>query len=170
MIQDTAAHEVIWKGLRAVFGPRLNIVGEEDVIEEENDWEINDEPEVDALNGYDMPTDLQKLVFSDVVVFIDPVDGTREFVEGRLGACQNLIGISYRGRAVAGVVGLPFTRYCTDLSSILLLSLFLGNPMMNQQYAMEILRQESYLELWVFMMFWYFYFLSPRKIIYTIKS
>ena len=103
MIQDTAAHEVIWKGLRAVFGPRLNIVGEEDVIEEENDWEINDEPEVDALNGYDMPTDLQMLVFSDVVVFIDPVDGTREFVEERLDACQNLIGISYRGRAVLGL-------------------------------------------------------------------
>ena len=59
-----------------------------------------------------------------MVVFIDPVDGTREFVEGRLNACQNLIGISYRGRAVAGVVGLPFTRYGTGLSSILLLFIF----------------------------------------------
>ena len=47
---DTAAQELIWNGLRAVFGPRLNIVGEEDVIEEENDWKIKDKPEVDALN------------------------------------------------------------------------------------------------------------------------
>jgi 3'-phosphoadenosine 5'-phosphosulfate (PAPS) 3'-phosphatase len=116
---DTAAQEMVWNGLRAVFGPRLNIVWEEDVIEEGNDWTIKDGPGVEVLNGYDIPTDLQKLVFSDVVVFIDPVDGTREFVEGRLDACQNLIGISYRGRAVAGVVGLPFTRYCTDLPSIL---------------------------------------------------
>ena len=102
---------MIWNGLRAVFGPRLNIVGEEDVIEVEKDWTIKDEPGEEVLNRYDIPTDLEKLVFSDVVVFIDPVDGTREFVEGRLDACQNLIGISYRGRAVAGVVGLPFTRY-----------------------------------------------------------
>ena len=29
------------------------------------------------------------------------VDGTREFVEGRLGAVQCLIGIAYRGRPVA---------------------------------------------------------------------
>jgi fructose-1,6-bisphosphatase/inositol monophosphatase family enzyme len=36
------------------------------------------------------------------------VDGTREFVEGRLGAVQCLIGIAYRGRPVAGVIGLPF--------------------------------------------------------------
>ena len=64
----------------------------------------------EMLNGYDIPTDLENLVLSDVIVFVDPVDGTREFVEGRLGACQNLIGISYRGRAVAGVVGLPFNR------------------------------------------------------------
>ncbi|KNC70976.1 hypothetical protein SARC_16492, partial [Sphaeroforma arctica JP610] len=44
----------------------------------------------------------------DLCVFIDPVDGTREFVEGRLYACQTLIGISWRGRPVCGVVGLPF--------------------------------------------------------------
>ena len=125
---DTAGQELIWNGLRAVFGPRLTIVGEEDVVEEENEWKIKNEPEVDEFDGYDIPTDLQELVFADVVVFIDPVDGTREFVEGRLGACQNLIGISYRGRAVAGVVGLPFYRYCTDLCSMLLLSSFSRPP------------------------------------------
>lgn len=34
----------------------------------------------------------------------------REFVEGRLEAVQSLLGISYRGRAIAGVVGLPFPQ------------------------------------------------------------
>mmetsp|Transcript_64074 Transcript_64074/g.71761 ORF Transcript_64074/g.71761 Transcript_64074/m.71761 type:complete len:273 (+) Transcript_64074:87-905(+) len=44
----------------------------------------------------------------DVCVFIDPVDGTREFVEGRLLSCQCLIGIALRGKSVGGVMGLPF--------------------------------------------------------------
>ena len=108
---DTAAQEMIWNGLRTVFGPQLNIVGEEDAIEEEEKWKMKEErDDEEALNGYNIPDDLKSLVFSDVIVFIDPVDGTREFVEGRLDASQNLIGISYRGRAVAGVVGLPFYR------------------------------------------------------------
>ena len=46
----------------------------------------------------------------DVCVFVDPVDGTREFVEGRLENCQCLIGISVNGRAVAGAIGLPFPK------------------------------------------------------------
>ena len=33
---------------------------------------------------------------------------SREFVEGRLAAVQVLLGVAYRGRPVAGVVGLPF--------------------------------------------------------------
>ena len=107
---DTAAQELIWNGLRAIFGPKLSIVGKEDAVEEESNWKMMEEIGTEMLNGYDIPTDLENLVFSDVIVFVDPVDGTREFVEGRLGACQNLIGISYRGRAVAGVVGLPFNR------------------------------------------------------------
>ena len=43
-----------------------------------------------------------------VVVLVDPVDGTRELVEGRLQAVQTLVGVAVRGRAVAGAVGLPF--------------------------------------------------------------
>ena len=108
---DTAAQELIWNGLRSVYGPDLNIVGEEDSVDEEANWNMKDDIVTESLNDYHIPADIQQLVFSDIVVFVDPVDGTREFVEGRLSACQNLIGISYRGRALAGVVGLPFTRY-----------------------------------------------------------
>lgn len=44
----------------------------------------------------------------ELTVFVDPVDGTREFVEGRLGAVQTLVGVARRGRAIAGAIGLPF--------------------------------------------------------------
>jgi len=46
----------------------------------------------------------------DVTIFVDPLDGTREFVEGRVQNVQSLIGISVRGLAVAGAIGLPFAR------------------------------------------------------------
>ena len=56
-----------------------------------------------------VPEDLRHpLAARDLCVFVDPVDGTREFVEGRLEAVECLVGVAYRGRAVAGVMGLPF--------------------------------------------------------------
>lgn len=44
-----------------------------------------------------------------MTVYIDPLDGTREFVEGRVLNVQCLIGIIFDGKPVGGVVGLPFT-------------------------------------------------------------
>ena len=56
-----------------------------------------------------VPEDLRRpLAARDLCVFVDPVDGTREFVEGRLEAVECLVGVAHRGRAVAGVMGLPF--------------------------------------------------------------
>ena len=49
------------------------------------------------------------------MVYVDPVDGTREFVEGRLRNCVCLIGVALNGRATAGVIGVPFPR--GDLST-----------------------------------------------------
>ena len=45
---------------------------------------------------------------SQVTLYVDPLDGTREFVEGRYENVSCLIGISIHGRPVAGVIGLPF--------------------------------------------------------------
>ena len=45
---------------------------------------------------------------SDLTLYIDPMDGTREFVEGRLDNVQCLIGITWKGQPIGGVIGLPF--------------------------------------------------------------
>ena len=45
---------------------------------------------------------------ADITLYVDPLDGTREFVEERLQNCQTLVGVAVRGRAVAGAVGIPF--------------------------------------------------------------
>ena len=50
----------------------------------------------------------------DITIFVDPLDGTREFVEGRVWNVQVLVGIAVCGEATAGAVGLPFASGSSD--------------------------------------------------------
>lgn len=137
---DECAQRIIIRGLRQHFGPSLVVVGEEEEEDELDEdvakGEHSTDADTDAVTqaavpdtcgaggglldaaAYHIPPELVSLVLRDVCVFIDPVDGTKEYVDGRLNAVQNLIGVAYRGRAVAGVVGLPFpdaeTRHCFE--------------------------------------------------------
>ena len=51
---------------------------------------------------YEVPLD-------EITVFIDPLDGTREFVEGRLWNVSCLVGIARNSRVVSSAVGRPFS-------------------------------------------------------------
>lgn len=116
-VADRRAQRVILAGLRSEF-PNLDIVGEEDEAEDGKDGEDGDDVaksvgealSMELPGEYVIPGDCASLVLADLCVFVDPVDGTREFVEGRLEACQCLIGVAYRGRPLAGIVGIPFLR------------------------------------------------------------
>ena len=123
---DGAAQEVILYCLRHRWG-NLHIVGEED---EEADAAAatngsdgnndDDQPDVFARYGVPKPEDAalnedilragskHDVPLSSVTIFVDPMDGTREFVEGRLGNVQCLVGIVIDGQPVGGVVALPF--------------------------------------------------------------
>ncbi len=46
----------------------------------------------------------------EIIIFIDPMDGTREFVEGRIQNVQCLIGITINGVPVAGAMGMPMVH------------------------------------------------------------
>ena len=48
-------------------------------------------------------------IFFSRFVFPDPVDGTKEFTEGIKSAVTTLIGIAWKGRPIAGIIGRPFT-------------------------------------------------------------
>jgi len=47
---------------------------------------------------------------NDLVLWVDPLDGTKEFTEGIKEAVTCLIGISYKGRPIAGIVNRPFVN------------------------------------------------------------
>ena len=122
---DGAAQEVILHCLRHRWGADLHIVGEED--EDSSDCNTGQEeqdvfvrygvprPEEDALNEDILTTDSALDVpLSSVTLYVDPMDGTREFVEGRLGNVQCLVGIVVDGKPMGGVVGLPFAGGRTE--------------------------------------------------------
>ncbi len=107
---DTNAQMAIVDALRATW-PGLRIVGEEDEHDATDaaDAAVNPQALRGNLIRADAPDASEwKEPMDALTVFVDPVDGTREFVEGRLGAVQCLIGVACRGRAVAGAIGLPF--------------------------------------------------------------
>lgn len=103
---DGAAQTAIVDALRREWGPALKIVGEED----DGDTVMKKETTSETLRR-DICVDIQEdeqLLIADVTVFVDPLDGTREFVEERLSNCQTLIGVAVRGKAFGGIMGIPF--------------------------------------------------------------
>lgn len=53
---------------------------------------------------------------SDLVVFVDPLDGTSDFVNGHLQCVSVLIGVAHRGHPMLGVIYRPFPdeKNCPD--------------------------------------------------------
>lgn len=119
---DIDAQAKIVAGLRERWGDELKIIGEEDDDESNGPLVPNaslfrndilfDNDEVDTV----IPPDLdEEIPIDELVVFVDPLDGTREFVEGRLQNVACLIGIARNSRPIAGIIGVPFPD--GDLSS-----------------------------------------------------
>lgn len=85
--------------------PEMAIVGEEETC--------GADFLVESLAMDDLPVPLglettQMVELSDLCVFVDPLDGTGEFVSGRLECVSVLIGVSYKGQSLAGIICRPF--------------------------------------------------------------
>jgi len=124
---DIDAQRAIVSSLRHYWelkGENLNLVGEEEDVGESN-GSTNAPPQIrgDLLGqngsmsfftplGLDQssePFDADSL--SKVTIYVDPLDGTREFVDGRYENVTCLIGIAIDGKPVGGVVGVPFASF-----------------------------------------------------------
>ena len=113
---DIAAQKAIVDALKNEW-PGLKIIGEED--ESEDPRAASSASELPLLRRNLCPDAASALAvpLTAITIFVDPLDGTREFVEGRLSNVQSLVGISVRGRAVAGAIGLPFPSGALEPSS-----------------------------------------------------
>jgi 3'-phosphoadenosine 5'-phosphosulfate (PAPS) 3'-phosphatase len=115
---DIDAQARIVGGLRETWGDDLFIIGEE-----------NEEDACPDFNGKCLEKDLlvshytgnnegadEHIPLEELSIFVDPLDGTREFVEGRLQNVACLIGIVRNNRPIAGVIGVPFPDGTTESS------------------------------------------------------
>lgn len=107
-LADTLAQKVIVASLLKAF-PGINIVGEEDeVVDEAAAVDLNTNLDLDFVGGIYNELMPQEVDLKDVTVYVDPLDGTREFVEGRMDNVQCLVGLCHRNTPLMGAVGLPF--------------------------------------------------------------
>ncbi|CAH0690224.1 unnamed protein product [Spodoptera exigua] len=108
---DRSAQRCIVASLAAQY-PKVNIIGEEDGPDNEgdisSDWLISEaDKEVLSL---ECPANLQGVKEEEIVVWVDPLDGTSEYTQGFLEHVTVLIGISVNEKPVAGVIHQPYYK------------------------------------------------------------
>eukprot|EP00931_Biecheleriopsis_adriatica_P075736 TRINITY_DN49531_c0_g1_i1.p1 TRINITY_DN49531_c0_g1~~TRINITY_DN49531_c0_g1_i1.p1 ORF type:complete len:406 (-),score=57.35 TRINITY_DN49531_c0_g1_i1:52-1269(-) len=109
---DREVEELCVASLLAEF-PSVSVVAEEmmteglAVLPSRNVSAITNQNALAALCA-PWPAELHRVDSSRAVVYIDPLDGTAEFVKGNLVAVTNLIGIAVDGVPVAGVINQPW--------------------------------------------------------------
>ncbi|XP_059488072.1 3'(2'),5'-bisphosphate nucleotidase 1 [Neocloeon triangulifer] len=109
---DRTAQRCIVSSLSKQF-PSIKIIGEEDQGGQEcplpPEWLVTDsDPGVLNLQ---CPKDLQNVKEEEVVVWVDPLDGTSEYTQGLLDHVTVLIGVAVGERAVGGVIHQPYFEY-----------------------------------------------------------
>lgn len=105
-LADLASQRIILGSLQHTF-PGLRLVGEEgDIPISPADLVA---PKLSLVEAGRFPEQLRRVELERVTVYIDPLDGTKEFTLGHTEGVTLLIGFTIDDRAVAGVIGQPFT-------------------------------------------------------------
>ncbi|XP_017768532.1 PREDICTED: 3'(2'),5'-bisphosphate nucleotidase 1 [Nicrophorus vespilloides] len=108
---DRSAQRCIMASLLNQF-PTLNIIGEEGPpsnCEVPSDWVVTDADT--SVLGMECPNEYLQVSDEDIVVWVDPLDGTSEYTQGLLEHVTVLIGISVKGKAVGGIIHQPYFNY-----------------------------------------------------------
>jgi len=106
---DVKVQTLIVKSLKTLW-PNIKIIGEEEEVSEDLQFDFNslktDSVSKELFAGCtSTEVDLNK-----AIVWVDPLDGTIEFIKGALDCVTTLIGISIEGQAKIGVVGKYFVE------------------------------------------------------------
>lgn len=105
---DRSAQLCIIASLANQF-PNVKVIGEEgatDISDVPSDWIITGSDQ-DFLSKI-CPENLKNVSESDVVIWVDPLDGTSEYTKGYLEHVTVMIGLSIRDEAVGGVLHQPY--------------------------------------------------------------
>ncbi|XP_026857458.1 3'(2'),5'-bisphosphate nucleotidase 1 isoform X1 [Electrophorus electricus] len=133
---QTLADRLVQKSICASLSqnfPRITIIGEEDLPSEAVEEDLIEISQYDAILQKPCPDEYSNLKEEELVVWVDPLDGTKEYTEAArlldspvvikkllkphrtptrlLDHVTVLIGIAYKGKAIAGVINQPFYNY-----------------------------------------------------------
>jgi len=114
---DRTAEACIISSLQKRF-PGIKCIGEEGLNTEQmnfpsSELELADDP---SVFGIKCPDNLKDLSLDDIIVWVDPLDGTKEFTEGEVDHVTVLVGISVHGNAIGGVIHQPWKQVSTSAS------------------------------------------------------
>lgn len=118
---DRQSEIIIFSVLRKHLGANVAIVGEE---ESSSDFVARNHSRIHDVSGGGIiyedvrntlinqsPSSANVLVkLGELTIFVDPLDGTREFINGQLPLVTVLIGVSLRGSRLCGVIAKPFSE------------------------------------------------------------
>lgn len=107
---DRKAQRCIVSSLRRRFDG-ITVIGEEEESDKEVPEDMIEMGDFDEALAMTCPTEYENVNPQEVVVWVDPVDGTKEYTQGFLDHVTVLIGISVKGKAVAGVIHQPYYNY-----------------------------------------------------------
>ena len=126
---DLASQRAVVDALERAW-PGLRVVAEEDDAQaSSSDGDVEDPAELRRDLCVDLEGRAPRVApLGDITVFVDPLDGTREFVEGRVWNVQVLVGIAVHGEAVAGAVGLPFANGSSDSATAVVYGMVGAGP------------------------------------------
>jgi len=100
---DRAAQRCIISSLNKHF-PKITVIGEEE------DTGVGTIVDITKDNLLDVtcPPQFAELKEDEIVVWVDPLDGTSEYAQGLLEHVTVLIGIAVNGKAIGGVIHQPY--------------------------------------------------------------
>ncbi|XP_048456989.1 3'(2'),5'-bisphosphate nucleotidase 1 [Rhincodon typus] len=99
--------------------PKLTIIGEEELPSQDIDESLIEAGQSEDVLKYSCPTQYSHIKEDEIVVWVDPLDGTKEYTEGLLDHVTVLIGIAYDGKAIAGVINQPYYNYQAGAGAVL---------------------------------------------------
>ncbi|KTF86506.1 hypothetical protein cypCar_00016067, partial [Cyprinus carpio] len=111
---QTLADRLVQKSICASLSksfPKVTIIGEEELPAEAVEEDLIENGQSSLILQKSCPDQYASLKEEELVVWVDPLDGTKEYTEGLLDHVTVLIGIAYGGKAIAGVINQPFYNY-----------------------------------------------------------
>eukprot|EP00466_Bigelowiella_natans_P014580 jgi/Bigna1/126933/aug1.3_g1641 len=134
---DLEAQRVIMEGIEKVFPQMIKCVGQEGELSDiafegegaketaerlrremsgedifDNVFSDDYTPTTKLLSPFeeDFPPEILSVDPKDLMIWVDPIDGTDAMLEGLIDVVTTTIGISYKGVPVAGVITKPFKK------------------------------------------------------------